>query len=362
MRNSIVRNSLRLMLKQLMQLEWDVAIILDACRYDYFAKVYQDFLYGTLRKAVTPGTKTADWARRVFREKYDDVIYISANPIINSRVAVWGFNAKKHFYKVIDVWDLGWNRAFGTVPPWNVNEVAIRCFERYCGNKRFIIHYLQPHAPYLPMYLVGLKIDDPYKLVGLGRVGYSKNRHGLVTTFSKETCKYAHELWSLLIKILGPKLPKWLPRQCIVWKARKILGIPSHSPEEFFYRSFSIREIQTMYELNLRFVLKYVSKLIRHLINLNPKLKIIITSDHGELLGERGELGHDVGGNLSMRHLSKLIIVPWFIVLKPKEHTSWYGNEDINIGFVRYFEQAEKELKLRDLLALKLKLKIKDVC
>lgn len=345
-----------------MRLEWDVLIVLDACRYDYFAKVHQDFLYGILRKAITPGTKTANWAREVFTEKYDDVIYISANPIINSRIAVWGFNAKEHFYKVIDVWDLGWNKAFGTVPPWNVNEVAIRCFLRYHGNKRFIIHYLQPHAPYLPTYLVELRIDEPFKLVGLGRVSYPRNRHGLVAIFSKDACKHAYKLWNLLTRTLGSKLPKWMPRQCIVWKVRKILGMPPHSPEEFFYRLFSIREIQTMYELNLRFVLKYVSKLIRYLINLSPKLKIIITSDHGELLGERGELGHDVGENLPIRHLSKLIIVPWFIVLKPKEYISWYGRESSNISFIKYFEQAEKELKLRDILTLKLKLRIENIC
>ena len=75
-------------------------------------------------------------------------IYISGNPYINSKVETAGFDAKKHFYKVIDVWDFGWDWRIGTVPPREINRAALRCYLKYPG-KRFIIHYMQPHAPYL---------------------------------------------------------------------------------------------------------------------------------------------------------------------------------------------------------------------
>jgi len=59
-----------------------------------------------------------------------------------------GFDAKKHFYKVVDVWDFGWDERIGTVSPREINRAALKYYLKYPG-KRFIIHYLQPHAPYL---------------------------------------------------------------------------------------------------------------------------------------------------------------------------------------------------------------------
>lgn len=43
--------------------------------------------------------------------------YISANPYINSKVAVGGFNAKNHFHRIVDVWRTGWDGELGTVHP-----------------------------------------------------------------------------------------------------------------------------------------------------------------------------------------------------------------------------------------------------
>lgn len=75
---------------------------------------------------------------------------ISANPYINSKTEVKGFNARKHFYKIIDVWDSGWNDELGTVPPENVNRIALNIIKQFAHvQKRFIIHYLQPHFPYI---------------------------------------------------------------------------------------------------------------------------------------------------------------------------------------------------------------------
>ena len=45
--------------------------------------------------------------------------------------------------------------------------------------------------------------------------------------------------------------------------------------------------IREAYESNLRYVLSYVSKLVRHLKGIK-----VITADHGELLGEGGYYGH----------------------------------------------------------------------
>jgi len=334
-------------LKHLLKLKWDYLIILDACRYDYFVKVYHEFLRGTLRKALSPATKTEKWVKAIFKKRYEDIVYISANPIISSKITVWGFEAKKHFYKVLDVWYWGWSEEWGSVPPWEVNDAVLEVFREFPG-KRVIIHYMQPHAPYAPTaYLFkNYKIEDPFTLVRL-REPFTKD------TFRRQK---ALRLLSTMQKSISHLLPKWIPRQSLLWKLRKVLNIPPKSPEELFYRSFSVREIQLMYELNLRYVLKYVNELVKDLLKLDENLKIVITSDHGELLGERGEIGHVVGHNLPKRYELKLREVPWFEVLEPVENvTKWYGDDPHALKFAKYFEIAERELRAKKTLKIRIR-------
>ena len=52
------------------------------------------------------------------------------------------------FHKQIDVWQDHWHDEHRTVMPEVVTEAAIDAAERY-PDKRLIVHYLQPHAPYV---------------------------------------------------------------------------------------------------------------------------------------------------------------------------------------------------------------------
>lgn len=87
-----------------MEEDWDYLIILDGCRYDYFREVHEGYLDGTLQKFASPATGTKEWCEKVFRSTYEDVVYVSANPHINSK-GVRGINAKELFHKIVDVWD-----------------------------------------------------------------------------------------------------------------------------------------------------------------------------------------------------------------------------------------------------------------
>ena len=131
---------------------WKYLIILDACRYDYFQKVYKKYLNGELKKVISPASETREWLKEIFRGKiHADIIYISANPYINSKgITIGGFNPKRYlkFYRVLDVWDWGWNEILGTVHPEEVNKATLEALRKYPG-KRFIIHSVQPHRPYL---------------------------------------------------------------------------------------------------------------------------------------------------------------------------------------------------------------------
>lgn len=134
---------------EIMEEDWDTLIILDVCRYDYFKRVYQDYLKGALRKIISPGAYTHEWVDEVFGNKeFDDVVYVSANPHINSKGVTrpgYDFNPRKSFHKVIDAWDWGWDEELGTVHPKGVSKAAGMARARY-PRKRLIAHFMQPHT------------------------------------------------------------------------------------------------------------------------------------------------------------------------------------------------------------------------
>ena len=131
----------------IMEQDWDYLIVLDACRYDYFSMFHNIFFQGTLKKIESPGTCTPEWCNKTFTKTYPDVVYISANPHITSQHKS-KFNASNKFHKVVDVWHDGWSELRGTVYPRIVNFYFFKTLGNL-PNKRYIIHYLQPHAPYL---------------------------------------------------------------------------------------------------------------------------------------------------------------------------------------------------------------------
>lgn len=265
--------------------KWDVLIILDACRYDYFEKLVWNYLEGKLKKVMSPASHTIPWVKKVFSNRYyDDIVYVSANPFINSKVSVKGFNAQEHFYKVIDVWDWGWDRRLGTVPPWKVNFAAKIAMMKY-PSKRKIIHYLQPHAPYLY-----------YPPVGRKPIYTTENN---IKTFIGRGLSFIEKI--CLNK--GIHIPATMLK--LIYLSRLKLGIEL-GPERSFFALYGLNTLRRAYKHNLEIVLYYIAKLISHKLFKNKR--IIITADHGELLGDEG-FSHPPG----LMH-PKLLEVPWFIV------------------------------------------------
>jgi len=132
----------------IMEQEWDNLIILDACRYDIFEK-YVDHLgiKGELRKVISRGSSTTEFLKENFSgKKFMDTIYVTANPYVSIML-------KGVFYKVIDVWRDYWDYELGTVPPEPVTKVALEIKALY-PEKRLIVHYMQPHSPFIGEYRV----------------------------------------------------------------------------------------------------------------------------------------------------------------------------------------------------------------
>lgn len=231
-------------------------IILDACRYDYFETEYKDYLKGDLEKVWGLARDTFEFVKKMFPQSYT-LTYISGavpiNSVLDKLEVSWGQPQKlyqgyvpsKHFKEIIDVWKFGWDFSLGTVPPQAVTETALK----YKDRKKLIVHYFQPHAPY---------IGKPQLL------GYTGSKYGAYTG-NPPDAKIAKEVKKGLI---------------------------------------SKEKAQEAYCGNLRLVLKEAAKLIHSF----KGIPIVITADHGELLGENNLWFHP-----RIPH-PKLYEVPWFIV------------------------------------------------
>ncbi len=124
--------------------DWDYLIVLDACRYDYFAELNE--IDGKLGELKSKGSNTNEWAVKNFKDEYD-ITYISGTPMISGR-DVTNFKGTEHFSEVINVWDYGWEEKLDTVPPETVTNSTLEYLQNN-ESRKLIIHYKQPHGPWL---------------------------------------------------------------------------------------------------------------------------------------------------------------------------------------------------------------------
>lgn len=286
--------------QNIMEEYWDTLIILDACRYDFFEKVYKDYLSdGKLEKRRSKGSSTLDWLKNNFTGKYD-ITYISASPNVNSygiplsrlhNGCSYSWKATEHFSKIIDVWHFGWDENLGTVYPREVNMA-------YLSNKddnRKIIHYSQPHAPYLSFDYCesGRNVRRNKILKKSGDKVRNDSRYKGVLYLRKLVA-------SIAVKVIG------------IQNARRLREKLRMKPKSLFdaiLRKEGIKGVRYYYEDNLRKVLESVSRLIDELEG-----KIVVTADHGEALGEAGIFGHR-----PETYIPVLVEVPWLVIEKPKK-------------------------------------------
>lgn len=273
--------------------KWDFLIVLDACRYDYFEELHDAYVQGDLKKLKSPGSCTNEWRDVNFPDLYDDIVYISGNPHFCEKTPVYDYTAGEHFHKVYDVWRHSWSR--GTVLPEDINKATLQALAKH-PDKRFIIHYMQPHAPYLVL-------GDDAK--GYAQCQGEAGRCLAGEQDYKDAPKYKKKMFKYLLKlftwnnILGNH-PDWI--------LRKWLKLPARAPMEYVLHNYDNAALRNAYKENLRLVLKEVAELLKYLSG-----RIIITSDHGDFLGEKKCYSHPPKANHPI-----LLEVPWLII--DKEH------------------------------------------
>ena len=264
----IIRNNHRRILKSILSLkesvvgtpssikviekDWDFLIVLDACRYDLFED--NNFIEGELKKINSAGSSTVEWIKNNFKGDQSDVVVVSSNPHL-SDLRLKDILGKNPFCHIEDVWDYGWDDELKTVPPWAVNEGVKKVIKKH-PDKKFIIHYMQPHFPFI----------GEHRIVHTGIE--TLRRRGKEKIINK-----------------GEERNPW---------------------DDLADGKIGLEDFMKAYSDNLILVLKHVRKLLPELDG-----NVVITSDHGNCIGEMGLHSHPGGF-----HIKPLIEVPWLVVDK----------------------------------------------
>jgi len=131
--------------------DWDNLIILDACRFDYYAETSE--LDGPLDSRTSRGSASDEFVRGNFRNReLHDVVYVTGNRWLLQLYDDIG--CELHGYRDIER-DITVDRAsdvdddVGYVPhPETALETAIEAAEEF-PRQRLVVHLMQPHKPYL---------------------------------------------------------------------------------------------------------------------------------------------------------------------------------------------------------------------
>jgi len=135
--------------------DWDNLVILDGCRYDTFEE--ESTLPGELSAVISRGSMTVEFLEgNITDESMLDTVYITGNGQFyhNSE------DLSASFYEVENVWSDSrfWNEENHTVLPETMAERGLEAAEQY-PNKRLIVHFIQPHYPFVDSEI---EIDDAF--------------------------------------------------------------------------------------------------------------------------------------------------------------------------------------------------------
>lgn len=262
--------------------DWDLLIILDACRVDTLTEVANEYEFiEDVDSIWSVGSSSPEWIANTFRREWlfdiRKTTYISANgytnqvladkrypPVANTTpidVSKWSVADIDDFQSHISLWESHTDETYDCVLPETVTNRAIDA-GRNEGVDKLMLHYIQPHLPYL-----GSAYREKRDMTELESQGYQLLENG----------------------------------------------------------SASQEETYEIYKENLRFVLDEVSVLLE---NIDAE-KVVITADHGESFGTWSAYGHPEGFlHPTVRK------VPWVEVSASDEHTrkpdtDW--SSDINV-------------------------------
>lgn len=117
--------------------EWDVLLILDACRLDQFRRVVDE----EADSIWSVGSSSNEWMDHTFSHPAtQETAYVTGNPFTNE-------HDSDQFAALDELWKTHWDDETGTIPPEPISRYVISRHRE--GYDRVIGHYMQPHYPFI---------------------------------------------------------------------------------------------------------------------------------------------------------------------------------------------------------------------
>ncbi len=285
--------------------DWDYLIVLDACRYDAFESVYEEYLDGDLERRRSPGSATPEWASKTFTGQHD-LVYFSTIPFINSLGIPlcdlrWGAScdydwaAADHIDEVVDLWREAWDDDLGAVTPEAVTAAARERLDDG-SDRRMVVHYLQPHAPYLRRGK-GRKLRQ----IRAGVTDAGDRSRGTATP-DGDADGYRGVLRSVGDD-LRSRVESALGDSRLAMQLGMLVELDVAALADL--RTDGVAAVLKRYhEENLRLALESAADLIEDLDG-----RVVVTADHGEAFGEQGVWEHHIE-----TYIPPLVDVPWLVV------------------------------------------------
>lgn len=218
--------------------DWDILLILDACRLDMFRDIQSeyDFDWAEESSIDSVGCHSRSWMSKTFTDDRDlsDITYICGNPFSEE------FVDDSRFREIIHEWKHSWSDDLGTIRHEPLTSRAINKYRD--GHDRIIVHYMQPHHPF-----IGDSMTSGFE---------------------------------------GSEFPR--PKDEDPWMMMR-------------RGELDRTDVMNAYEDNLRHGLEGVQDVVN-----NVDADIVVTSDHGNAMGERGVFGHP---DVPIDPIKK---VPWY--------------------------------------------------
>lgn len=259
-------------------------VILDACRYDVFAEVYDDYLSGELTPAWATAGWTGQYVERTWTGQYD-LTYLGAATHVSDHSFEFrdrDYRPSEHLDRIVQLWNTDWNPVYGTVHPEKVTDAALAEAARD-GPTRMVVHYMQPHSPYIgETKLLPWGIDEREQSESIEQLAEEAaaraDADGSTPERAVEELDPAEIDFETVVEYdLGP-------RQFQQWEEAR----PSDSIHNRIEAGeITTAELRQAYRDNLHLVLGEVTRLVARL-----DCPVVVTADHGEFLGEGGRYFH----------------------------------------------------------------------
>lgn len=126
--------------------DWDLLVILDACRPEALREVSDDYDFLTeVDEETSLGSYSRSWMERNFTPEYADemanTVMVTGNPFTETALDA------ADFQHLEEVWRYSWDDDVGTIRPRALTDAAISLAREQQAD-RLIVHYMQPHAPF----------------------------------------------------------------------------------------------------------------------------------------------------------------------------------------------------------------------